>query len=123
MPSTADLPGLSLFPWDIDLMHTAVGIPDATLVIEPPCVYVDLDATYRPEVSRRRLGLPRPLVRYDAATATLWFGNKAPFRSGDRVSVGGAKTILDALPSAQIQAACPADDTLQVGGMAHLDNQ
>lgn len=123
VPRAADLPGLSLFAWDIDLMHTDVGVPDATLVIEPPCVYVDLDATYKPEVSRRRLSLPRPRVRFDADTATLWVGIEEGFRNGDRVEVGGVKRILDALPSAEIEAACPADETLQVVSMRHLHEQ
>ena len=81
-----------LFPWDTDQAHHDVAV-DMVLILEPPCVYAaspaDPDA---PDVDSRAakryfLRLPRPLVRFDSGSNSLWVDDYGPMTTGDRVSL------------------------------------
>lgn len=70
-----------LFPWDTEQGSQDVG--EATvLTIEPPCVYAEASGRYF-------VRLPRPLVRFDPETNSIWFKTRGPFATGDAVTLQG----------------------------------
>lgn len=124
VPLAADLPGLGLHAWDIDLAHVDVMLSDVFLVIDPPCVYVQSTAP-SPEdsaESRHFLSLPRPGVRFDPETNSLWYLTYGPFHSGDIVEVGAGDYNNDDLPDSVSKSGCSAAGTLRIASMRHRDN-
>lgn len=123
VPRPADLPGLGLFAWDIDLPHHDVGIPDGFLVIDPPCVYFEsTDPSAKDfDESPFHLYLPRPLVRYDAESNALWYGTEGPFHDGDEVSVGGGDSDSYDSPRSLADSGCWAEGRLEVAFLGHPD--
>jgi hypothetical protein len=92
VPSTAELPGLGLFPWDPEQLEPQPGPEVGRIIIEPPCVYYireTLDPTNweatRIEPATFFMHLKRPLVRFDAESGTLWYGEGQSFTTGERV--------------------------------------
>ena len=99
-------------------------LSDVYLVIDPPCVYVQSTAP-SPEdsaESRHYLSLPRPGVRFDPETNSLWYLTYEPFRSGDIVEVGAGDYDNDDLPGSASKSGCSATDTLRIASMRHRDN-
>ncbi len=94
-PRISELPGLGLYPWDPRRLYELPGPEGGTIVIEPPCVYLLLETwspteewdSYPLRRERYFLNMPRPRVRYDPITETLWNGIDGPFASGDDVQV------------------------------------
>lgn len=70
-----------LFPWDTEQLSHDVG-ENAVLTIEPPCVYAEAEGRYF-------VRLPRPLVRFDPETNSIWYKTRGPFTSGDEVTLQG----------------------------------
>ncbi len=81
-----------LFSYHVGMAHPDIGI-DMVLLIEPPCVFVVPISVWesRDENSsiqhRYFLRLPRPLVRFDAASNSLWVGDDGPMTTGDYVEL------------------------------------
>ena len=94
-------PLAGMFPWDPKQRlprHALAG----TLVIEAPCVYVDVgpewrtDSWYRPDHGHFRMfvRLPQPLVRFDAGSGALWLGKEGPFVTGDYLDFSGGRAVF-----------------------------
>ena len=81
-PTAAHLAGL--YPWDREQLHTDIAV-DATLIVEPPCLY----AQFGSSPSRYFLRLPRPLVRFDPESDSVWVGDHGPMTTGNSVSLQG----------------------------------
>lgn len=81
-----------LFQYDLGSSHTDVA-DDMVLVLEPPCVFVVPIPTWesREEGSkvthRYVLRLPRPLVRFEAGSNSLWVADHGPMTTGDTVNL------------------------------------
>jgi len=69
-----------LFPWDAQQGVNDIG-DFGILKVEPPCIYVQ-----KANEGRRFLKLPRPLVRFDSVSNSIWVGSNGPMTSGDIVS-------------------------------------
>lgn len=97
VPKTSELSGLEFLDWDEDRGWNLEGADGGILVIEPPCVFYDLiarshegwESSRLDEPIRFRLILPRPYVRYDPDTNTLWVAEYGPMNSGDEIWGGG----------------------------------
>ena len=124
VPLAADLPGLGLFAWDIDLPHVDVGYSDGFLVIDPPCVYIQWTAPTPQDTaeSRYHVYLPRPNVRYDAESNALWYETQEPFHDGDKVSVG-AGDLQSYAPTGSIVSknGCTAMGKFEFAALRHPD--
>ena len=94
-------PLAGMFPWDPKQRlprHALAG----TLMIEAPCVYVDVgpewrtDRWYRPDhgLFRMFVRLPQPLVRFDAGSGALWLGKEGPFGTGDYLDFSGGRAVF-----------------------------
>ena len=70
-----------LFPWDTEQLSHDVG-ENAVLTIEPPCVYAEASGRYF-------VRLPRPLVRFDSETNSIWYKTRGPFTTGDEITLQG----------------------------------
>jgi hypothetical protein len=85
-----------MYGWDPEGgFHNAVW--SGTLVLEHPCVYLDIaqrDRTApvtRDVPLRSYLRLPQPLTRYNVATGEVWVGEHGPMSTGDEVVVVGSE--------------------------------
>ena len=85
-----------MYGWDPDGgFHNAVW--SGTLVVEHPCVYLDVDrqdgtARTSPDGPLRSyVRLPEPLTRYDVATGVVRVGEHGPMSTGDEVVVVGSE--------------------------------
>ena len=80
-----------LYPWDGDRAHTdelGFGI----LIVDTPCLYIQAPGGE----SRSFLRLPRPLVRLDSDSNSIWVGTHGPMTTGDEVMYqAGASTAND----------------------------
>ena len=70
-----------LFAWDIEQQH-ADEAGHGVLIVDPPCLYIQSLGGE----SRSFLRLPRPLVRLDRDTNSIWFGESGPMTTGDAVT-------------------------------------
>ena len=81
-----------LFPWDNEQASHDIGA-DMVLVLEPPCVFAvpvpvwDTREANSQITHRYFLRLPRPLVRFDSDSNSLWVDDYGPMTTGDSISV------------------------------------
>jgi hypothetical protein len=128
-PKTGELSGLGLYDWDAALPQTLEGVTvGAVLVIEPPCVYLEhayLEKRAEDQAVeapfRFLLSMPRPLVRYDSDTGSLWFGEHGPFTTGDKVLYAGHDEPVGGWGDF-IEAGCYADEELRVTSLDLCDS-
>jgi len=85
-------PLAGLFPYHVGMAHPDIGV-DMVLHIEPPCVFVVPIPVWESREAnsliqhRYFLRLPRPLVRFDADSNSLWVGEDGPVTTGDYVGI------------------------------------
>ena len=122
LAQTAWLAGL--LPWDTEQASTDIGA-DMVLVLEPPCVFVvplpvwDARETGSQITHRYFLRLPRPLVRYDPDSNSLWVGNHGPMTTGDTVSLNDNASKSD-YGSEFYEGGCSARGTIRSGWLMPL---
>lgn len=85
---------VGMYDWDPEGgFHNAMW--SGTLVIDGPCVYLDVshqDGTpVQGEPLRSFVRLPGPLTRHDAATGELWVGDHGPMSSGEESRQSAAR--------------------------------
>ncbi len=80
--------------FDPELMGPAYA-EYGVLVVDPPCIYVELQASSpdaenptEQHAERYAVGLPRARARFDQTSNSLWVAEHGPMITGDRVLVG-----------------------------------
>ena len=106
-----------LFPWDIEQVSTDIGA-DMVLVLEPPCVFAVPVPVWESREAGSRithrylLRLPRPLVRLNAASNSLWVGDHGPMTTGDKVQLNDT-TEESVYGSEYYEGGCSARGTIR----------
>ena len=106
-----------LFQYDLGDPHTDIAA-EMVLVVEPPCVFVVPVAVWgsresnSPITHRYLLRLPRPLVRFDPSSNSLWVGDHGPMTTGDHVILNDT-TEASVYGSELYEGGCSARGTIR----------
>jgi hypothetical protein len=104
-----------LWPYDPETPH-ALAMAWGVLVIEPPCVYVDMTYSNSGGSDRMFVRLPESLTRFDPASNSVWVDGLGPMTSGDHVRMGGGVGVQS--PNERVfEGACLARMEFRAGSM------
>ena len=115
-------PVVTLFDWDIEREQNAEGPSGGVLLVEEPCLYLDgfshSGQDWQPWDDRLYLlYLPRPLVRFDSHSDSVWVGDNGPMTSGDEVLLLQVGLHESARGSESFEGACIANGTFHSTAM------
>lgn len=118
-------PVVGLFEWDIEVPENLEDPAGGVLVVEKPCLFLDGfthsgladEWETRWEDRLYLLYLPRPLVRFDDESGSVWMGDNGPMKSGDEVLLA-SRIIHDSVKGWELyEGSCRAQGTFHSTAM------